>query len=531
MMYRFSLLFFVLFALSVPARSAEEFRRSIALSWEPISDATSYEVVITKSGSKEPQNYIAINPEWRGGLPLGRYSFKVRGRDARKVPGEWSEASDFAVTLENVKGPSPTAGAKIQSSDTDHTSIDLKWSTLPGAKSYAWEVRNEKNEIVKSGKTEDTSVSVQLDVAANYHWSVRGIALEGFDSPGDTISEFTVIGARLDQPSLIKPDTPYVRSVKWEPAKLASQYEYIYYRWDSSQKKWVTQEHRTIDRPEASFSQEFKGGRYRIQVRALAPLRKSSTAAEVKFDAALGDRSPAAEEHAMVMESIDHTTGYFAVLSYLITGISYTGNNSDHISDTTLSPTANFQSAIGGTGRVGLGYLSPKSTWGFLGIADYGGISIANTVVNFGSLEANAVRRNLLGSSGELRQMLGLFYKEYPNIIPNSDGSFNKGVVSTLGPHYGIEYWYALNRKLGFQVNGHGYLNALTGSTPNGNPVTTSLSYQLGFLASYRLGEAMTGLMGYAFRTDAVSYKSSNGPTDTISMTGNYLNLVLEWAL
>ena len=527
----FALLILALTTTPLAALGESDFRRTIGLAWEPSPSAQTYELEILQTGQPKPLTFLITEPEWRGSLPVGKYTFKVRGRDQRKVPGDWSEPSEFVVNIENAKALSPVRDQKVLTSDADISTIDLKWKVVPGAIAYLWSVKNDKNEVVKEGKTSETEVSVPLKVATTYTWSIKGLGPENFDSPAETVSTFAVVGRKLPQPNPQKPENIFVREVKWEKIPLAESYEYMISRWDPTQKKWVLQAHKTTNDTQAPFPPQFKGGRYRLQVRSLTPLRVSSSAAEIKFDAASGDRSPAAEEHALIMESVDHTVGYFAQFSYLITGVSYQGSNVDHTTGTSGNPSLSFNSAIGGTGRVGIGYLSPKSTWGFLGIGDYGGLIASNTLINYGSLEINAIRRNLVGSAGELRQMFGLFYKQYPDLIPNADSSFSATTVATVGPHYGIEYWYALNRKLGFQVNAQGYLNTLTMSTPNGNPVSTSLSYQFGFLGSYRLGPNMTGLMGYAYRNDSVSYSSTSGITDSISLTGNYLNLVLEWAL
>jgi hypothetical protein len=517
--------------MSFAAQAEGEYRRSISLGWEPTPDAQSYEIVIEQEGKKSPTTFLVTDSEWTGTLAMGHYKFKVRARDARKVPGEWSEYSEFGVGIENVKILSPAAGGKVKSNSEEETKVTLKWEPLPGATEYLWEVKNDKNEVLKSGKTDETSTSVKVPVAAHYSWSVSGVGPQGFKSPAPTLADFTVIGKKLEQPDPKKPVNNFVREIKWEAPKLAKSYDYAILKWDGAQKKWILQEKKSTESKVAPFDPKYKGGLYKLQVRSSAPNRESSSTAELKFDVGSGDRSPAAEEHALIMESVDHSQGYFAVFSYLLTALNYSGNNWDHITDPTSTPSANFNGAIGGTGRAGIGFLSPKSKWGFLGIADYGGISVGSSIINFASLEASMIRRNLVGSAGELRQMFGLFYKQYPDVIPNSDGTFAGTTVSTIGPHYGLEYWYALNRKLGFQVNGHGYLNTLTASTPSGGSVQTSLSYQLGFLGSYRLGPNTTGLMGVAYRTDQVSYPSSLGPTDTISLTGTYFNAVLEWSL
>jgi hypothetical protein len=250
-----------------------------------------------------------------------------------------------------------------------------------------------------------------------------------------------------------------------------------------------------------------------------------------------GDRSPAAEEVASIRESIDRLSGWYGIASYLITTMKSRGLNYDANSSSSFA-------GVGGTGRLGAGYLSQMSPWGFMGIADLSGIAIGDYGnYTFASLEANALYRTPSGNYGEVRQQFGLYYKELVELIANNSSTIGTNgllketnLLKYAGPHYGIEYWYALTSKLGMQLNAHLYPGLLSIKMPNSQSMVPSLSYQYGIFGSYRLKKNMTGLLGYTFRHDQAQYKSSDsginpGSTNSAIIEGNYLNLFLEWAI
>jgi hypothetical protein len=93
------------------------------------------------------------------------------------------------------------------------------------------------------------------------------------------------------------------------------------------------------------------------------------------------------------------------------------------------------------------------------------------------------------------------------------------------------------------QTNARAYLNAMALSTPNGEAAIPAMSLQLSLLGSYRVTRDIVGFAGYSFRQDNASYyaKSGNpsvagsgaaqaGDVNSISITGHYLNLILEYA-
>ncbi len=242
--------------------------------------------------------------------------------------------------------------------------------------------------------------------------------------------------------------------------------------------------------------------------------------------------APAAEYTALVRKSIDRVTGWYAVASYLITEIQYRGVNPEKGS-------AVAYNALGGTGRVGAGWFSGNSPWGFLGIMDVSGFMFNGKAQTFASVELNTVYRKTVGDRGEARFQMGPYYKELPETLGDASLQTSEdSKISSAGPHVGAEYWYSLTPKLGIQLNAHLYYSMLKVNTPNGEALTPSMSMQFGFLGSYRFTPSFTGLVGYARREDKMSYKALPGPTNTAvdgdvnesTIVGNYLNIFAEWA-
>jgi hypothetical protein len=323
----------------------------------------------------------------------------------------------------------------------------------------------------------------------------------------------------------------FVREIKWTRPLYTEGFDYILSRWDAEKKEWTPISKANLEKSsQLDFDAAWKGGTYRLVVRAAAFNRVSSKSVISNFKVVNGDRSPASEANATLRQSIDRTTGFFGIASYLMTQMNYSGVNSDNGGNAKLK--VDLPSNFGGTGRVGIGYLSENSPWGGLSILDLSGFVVNDQNPTFASLEVSGIYRSDYGKRGEIRQQFGLFYKEMPEIIAlnvNQVARIDK--IVSAGPHYGIEYWYAKDPKLGYQINMHLYPSMMSIKTPTGNSLKPSLSYQLGLLGSYRLSNRMTGLAGYAYRRDSASYESVTKSLNTVDITGHYLNFFLEWAL
>lgn len=527
---KFTFTLFILTLITQIALANEPYRRSVQFEWEPIEGAASYDLELSREVRDAPPETLQFKIKeaaWSGLLTPGEWTMKVRSRDKRQVPGEWSSPEMFSVGLlvsENLK---PRPNEEVKSNQNDLDQIQFEWKAVPGAETYSLKIYDEQGILHKEQITKENKALIELPVAKAYTWRVQAFVNQEIKSKETEPSLFTVFGRKLESPQVQTPTSEWVRELQWPKTPFAESYDYLLSRKDPQSQKWVPLMKRT-DVPDTGlyFDGAWPGGSYRFVVRAEAKLRPQSEKTEILFEVRSGDRSPAAQEMATIRESIDRTQGWFAMASYLITQIQYDSENFD-----TAEKFTDFQ-AIGGTGRLGVGYLHPEKSWGGLGVIDYSGFYIFGKNHTYGTVEFNALRRSNTRGRGELRQQIGAYLKELPEVLSNEFGEYQKTEnISALGVHYGVEYWYALTSTLGFQANAHIYAPLSEINTPNGKSIEMTPSFQLGVLGSYRLSPTMTGLMGYALREDQISYESLSGNSNRVKFSGHYLNLLVEWSL
>ncbi len=508
--------------------------RAVTLDWDPIEEAMFYDVEIQAKSEQglavgKPKTHLTTEAKFQGKLEPGYYSMRVRGKDRRKVPGDWSDVMDLVVMLENTKVTSPGKLHILQASDPDFEKSIFKWQAVPGAIKYQVALESEDKSFAETLKTEDLSLEAKIPVGKKVTWKLKALGDHNLESESETIGVVEVWGPTLTLAKIAKPETKFVREVSWTGTKYDKSYATRTDRWDPLSKKWIeVASKKSLTEPKVDFPPDAPGGQYRVVVKSEAPLRRPSKLAVIQFPVVNGDRSPASEYRATLRESIERTKGWFLIASYFITDVDYKGRNADNVSNGQILSA--FKSN-GGTGRLGAGFLPEKAPWGFMGAMDLSGFFIGDKTPTYPALEVNAIRRVESGQIGEIRHQMGVSYKEVPEIVPINANQFKVESIAAFGLHYGLEYWWALSPKLGFQINGHLYPYLGSVRTPNGNNVTPSLSYQFGLLGSYRLWPNATGLMGYAYRSDNLSYRANSGDKNAVDISGHYLNFFLEWSL
>lgn len=516
---------------------AAPYRRLVNFEWEAIENAKSYEIELkqVKAKGEEAKTFTFKVTEavWNGRLTPGKYLMKLRSRDYRGVPGKWSEESEFNVGLETAVLKFPGSRLQIPTNEKDKTTVNFKWAPVGGADRYQFTLTSEDGKTQITEILKEPSFKTTLPVASHYTWKVSSANDEGIVSDATAVGQFTIMGKPVENPRIEKPETDFVRELKWSKPDYVSSYDIYILKYNKTARKWekmkVLENYQQDTLP---FDESWPGGQYQIGIRAKSDLRPSSKLARQSFSVRSGDRSPAAEYTTLVRKSIDRVTGWYAVASYLVTEMQYQGVNPEKNSSVAYK-------ALGGTGRMGVGWFSPKTPWGFLGILDMSGFTFTGKTQTFASAEANAVYRKATGDRGEFRFQAGPYYKELPETVGDPfSGQSSDLKISSAGPHFGAEYWYSLTPKLGVQVNAHLYMSLMKISTPNGEPMDPKMSTQFGFLGSYRFTPRFTGLIGYARREDKMSYKAatgtdsfaSEGDVNESTIVGNYLNIFAEWS-
>jgi hypothetical protein len=510
--------------------------RESELEWEPVPGAKSYEIEILDEKTSKANTFKTQESLWTGSLTPGDYLMKVRGLDKRGVPGEWSESQQFKVHLADLVRIAPVAGSKLETNLDETYETNFKWSPVPGAADYQVIIQSADGKVNRTENTKESEIKIELPVAMDYQWQVTARNGEhALDPETIRFEKFTLIGKQVATPKITKPENEFVRSMTWEAPEKVEIFKYKLEKQDPANQTWaVVDQNMKYTKNKIAFDKKWSGGDYRLTVQAFSKKRVDSKASEVKFKVRNGDRSPATEQVVTLRESIDRLSGWYGIASYLLTMVDYSGINFDK-SNSQLN-----YSAIGGTGRIGAGYLSEKKPWGFLGVVDLSGFNVEGSGnFTFASLELNGIYRFKAGKSGEIRNQFGWFYKELPETIgPKSNSIRETNMLTSMGPHYGLEYWRALTPKLGAQANLHLYPHLMTVKTPNGESIVPTLSMQVGILGSYRLKKNMTGLMGYAYKLDRTDYKAKAGSgtatesdVNSVQVKGHYLNLFLEYEI
>ena len=522
---------------SLPAQS-KEFERAVNLEFEPVEEATGYDVRIQRilpSGKKKaPVTFNLKKPVWDATVNYGKYELSLRAYDDRGVPGDWSEAMEFVVTPPPPSLLTPKANQKIKSAQEYRYKVPFQWQPMPGAGSYELIVTDTSNGESKTYPVENASrYDVDLDVAKTYKWKVISLLPEGIkgDSP-ETEQSFELIGKALESPDVDEPPSKFPQKITWDAPDHADSYTYALY-FKKKNGKWRRVESKKgIKEPQIPFNLAYPTGEYQIKVRAEGKGRVPSGLATRNFRIQGGLRTPAAVEAAQLKDSLSKPTNFYAIASYFITQMDYSGERYE------TGKRSTFQ-GIGGTGRLGVGYKNPFKRWGTFAIIDLGGINIDEENYTFASAEIHGTWDFNVTQFSILQVSSGLYMKELPELQGNATtGVTGVGKAQNMGPHIGFKYWIPWNYRYGLQFNGRAYYSLL-GTAPNGKEVQPSLSYQFGVLGSMKLNKEFMGYAGYAYRVDQSAYSAdpdaafssaNEGDINLIQLQGHYLNLMLEYS-
>ena len=504
--------------------------RSVTLDWDVIEDASSYQIEISLQTGAIAGVFKLKEAVWTGPLAPGEYRLRLRSYDARGVPGPWSKPQNFSVRSLPPVLVAPADGLQIESGSAEDHKVAFEFKAAVGAVKYKVEVFDGEKQL-KSEMTEQTKIELQLPVAKSYQWYVTSIMNDG--KPGVAPKDkrkFAVIGKQLAPAKPNQPEHKYVSELSWERSEHAEGYEIQLQRVEN--KKWKTVDKRALNGTSMPFPLDYAGGRYRLNVRAVANLRKPSAVSKVEFDVFQGDRNPASVDKFLLRDSIEQVKNWQFMASYLVTMMGYKGT----------SPEANSSAqynALGGTGRLGVAYIPPGSQFGGQLVADMSGFIIGGQNFRYVSAEASGLYRKYIGST-QLRFSGGGFMREMPETVGITADSYRMEKIVSAGPRIGMDVWQPINYRLGVQVNASGYMNAMAISTPNGRGLDPSLSYQFGVMGSLRLRPTWIGFAGYAYRIDRGGYEAAPKDTDhpnsvatgsqknTVEISGHYLNLLLE---
>ncbi|MDZ4677493.1 MAG: hypothetical protein SGI74_08280 [Oligoflexia bacterium] len=522
--------------LAIPPANAELARRALELELEDVEGVTGYELevvrILDKDTKKPPVKFKIKTSKWTAKLVPGKYELRVRSLDSRGVPGEWSPAQEFAVKLPPVSIIKPAIGVAIKSEETQSDKVEFEWKPVDGAEKYKVRVLNKAGTVVEEVTETGTSAKLKIPVAESYTWQV--IPLAQGDLEGEELSppgNFEFHGATLELPRISEIEDTNTALMNWEQVEFAQKYDYILEQ-KTETGDWKNFEHRFQKTPKRTLAKPLPSGKYRVKIRALADMRGPSEFAVKEFTSQnIGSRSPAAVEQVKSEGSFGSKSQFFAVASYFLSMVNYTGLSAD------TSTGVNYN-AIGGTGRLGAGvWFSKDSNWGSLLIADMSGFTLKTTTYRYVAGSLVGVHRYRLGAIGQLRTYFGAQYRELPfsEGDPTNPTEFVQKTITTAGPLLGVSLAHGFSRRIGFQINVQASHSMMGMKTPNGGANIATPSYQAGLLGSLSLSDSLVGFMGYAYKVEAAKFAfkdvglAAPEQANTLSITGHYINFMLEY--
>lgn len=556
-------IFILLILASLIAKSEGVYKKTISFEWDPVPGAAKYEVKFINYKNGEPviTSQFTESNTYYGSIPPGKYKMSLRSLDNRNVPGVWSEEVEFPVLLDKVKMIEPKEDHFEASSNNEESeTVSFSWENVLGADFYQLTIiDSDSNQVLFKEVINALETKVNLPIGINYLWSLTALDNSGLTSDSETTGNLILYGQKLSKPKIETPENQFVRELKWQDSPNTLSYQVELQKYNPKNKKW---EFKVLEKSyqgnKIVFDDKWPGGQYRILLKAKGKYRPDSDKAVLLFLVKHGDRSESAEYTYVLRKSVDRVNGYYGTASWFLSLVNYTSSYKG------LNPKYNV---FGGTGRLGYGWFKENTPVGYYGYWDISGFlkddSYQRSFI-YHSLSGTIIYRKTIRNVDEFRVNSGLFYKEIPQTMAdldeittyfkNNNRSINgfKGtsnqIVSMVGPQMGLEYWFSLTPKLGFQVNAQWYYATQAVKLPkNGKDFKASISNQYGIMGSYKVSQKFTGLLGLTYKKDQALYKDdstsegkfqlssadalydSNTDVST-SVSGFYFSLFAEYA-
>lgn len=513
-----------------PSTTSGPLERAVDLSWEPIPGAVSYELEV--SGKIGAAKNLFPFPTTEATLKLAPdiYEIRIRSIDKRKVPGEWGKDMVVRVSPLAPAWVSPSEGSLIKFKSYDQGSTELKWSPIPGARFYKISIKSTTSEFTFTTVTQKNEVKAEIPIEEKFNVQVTSLLEKSEDGDSESKSAtlaFATQGLQLKKPRIKKPESDFIYDISWIKVDRAESYAFELSKKGKDQKWELIAESKNTTSLSVPLPESYSGGTYKLTVKAYAKKIRPSLVSTLEFPLFEGQRSAEAYEAFLRKQSLEKPSNFYFVASYLITSISYTGQFRETNQNSRFS-------ALGGTGRLGVGFVPTNKNWGTFGIIDLSGFLIGDKNNTFPSVEIHGLWKKYI-SSYQLRVSGGVFARALPEVVPDASTEIGYLVknISGAGPHLGFDLWKPLTPKLGIQFNWHVYQAMTKIQTPNSQPLTATSSHQIGLLGSYRYSPRIMAYAGYANRVDQMAYQATpgsagEGQSNSVSIAGHYLNLLLE---
>ncbi|MGE4232607.1 MAG: hypothetical protein AB7F43_04685 [Bacteriovoracia bacterium] len=161
---------FLVVLIGLQCLSAHVFAKEVYIEWKATPGAILYQVSIEKNGVLISKP-IVKETQWKGDLPTGIYTYKLRSVDRLKRAGLWSNQKLLVVLPPNPTVKAPVDGSTFKMY-SEHAKVSLRWEG---------ETEKYKIEVFHNGQMfQSTTVKgKQLDVpyrgAGEYSWKISQI--------------------------------------------------------------------------------------------------------------------------------------------------------------------------------------------------------------------------------------------------------------------------------------------------------------------------------------------------------------------
>jgi hypothetical protein len=517
-------------ALATGTASREAWAKKVHVEWKPMPGALQYEIQIEQSG-KTVAKKIFDETSWSGDLEPGFYVYQIRAYDRIKRPGKWAPYKPLVVMPKPPEAAYPIDGKKVVLFNAA-ADIPLKWNAVPGATSYRFELKREK-EVVRTEITSATTALIKGLAAGNYTWSVTAFlephgrmpaSFEGrkWESKPNEASEFKVELQRLAVPTLTSPLGKLVppsdgrQRFKWKSVEGAEAYELTVYS--------IQLKGRAIASPSAPIAKLVTPessivvpgipgeGHYRWRVRALANIDEKHVAQ------AVGEQSSADF-------NLDKNAGYF--------------EGSGYIALSTMIAPYTYQVISGGaTGAAGSSAITARVSgeywlrpqWGVSGAVESTLFQLGDGSYNRKGFELLAKYRINFGdpkSGWSFAPKAGIEERDYFEIFPNGGSA---ATISSMvyGVDIGFDLRKQLTQKMSLGIKA-AYFKPMILSSASADKITADASgrnMSVGAQALYWLNGHWGLGAGAYLEKRSISYTlktpSKTGQPEQVFMDGTY---------
>lgn len=521
-------------SLAVPV---ESFAKEVHLEWKKIKGAQEYEIRVEDQAGTPVATQKHEDPEWKGNLNPGFYTYQIRGYDWMKRPGKWSTPKALAVMPEQkTEAAFPKDGAKIPTY-LKTVQLPLKWKPLPGTNKYRVELRRGKD-LVFQTTTDRAEVMPPKLIPGDYEWTITPViqptagrvpaSLQSkvYEAKTKVTADFRIEQKTLKAPSPIEPSgaqRPPAENkllIAWDKVEDATEYEIEVYRHPAADRAPASVIYKSVLKKNSVVLNLAADGSYSWKVRAIASIGPS------KEDLAISPQSTTEfkiDRNAMFMSG----SGYLA-LSSMLAPYTYVTDGNGAISARARS--------VAVTGRVSAEYWP----WNRFGVsAGFEDTIFRLNGVNYDRnvFEFHAKYRLKLDESRYgwfLAPKLGFESRSYLHLLVYSGQStLSSRGTGAIGPSIGVDIRRQFNDRWSVGAKIAYFLPlALTGVDPSYS-MTSDQSFRnfsAGVQALYWLNPKWSIAAGGYFDMRSLSYtKPGDTKKELISMDAMYFFGSLIW--